>query len=139
MPLQPVTAQLSRRTALLLLSGATALLFIACGAGDEGSSTRGAGGLTRGGGAVTAFTIVADDLAWDLDRVEVPIGQEITVTVENREGADHNLHVRSDGEPQDRVGRGADHPDAAVHHRRTGRVRVSLRLHPFMKGVIVAS
>ena len=49
---------------------------------------------------VREFTIVADRLRWDIDRVVITAGDEVTVTVENRDrGIPHNFHVRSPGDP----------------------------------------
>src|SRR3546814_17673661 len=40
-------------------------------------------------------------MEWDLDRVIVPAGAEVTATIENREeGMPHNLHVKSPGDPK---------------------------------------
>jgi len=48
----------------------------ACGDGDSGGNPTGAGE------AVTEFTIVAENLAWDLDRIVVPAGREVTATID---------------------------------------------------------
>ncbi len=125
---------------LFQLSATVATLFLAaCGASGEDAATGDAGEPVPSGGAVTAFTIVADDLAWDLDRVEVLTGQEITVTVENREGADHNLHVLSDGDPKTELAAGPVTQTLQFTLDEPGEYDFICDLHPFMKGVIVAS
>ena len=75
---------------------ATPLLLVlaACGGDDEGGGVVGSAE-----DPVTAFTIVAEDIAWDLERVVVPVGEEVTATVDNRdEGIGHNLRVELDGD-----------------------------------------
>ncbi|MGH9183377.1 MAG: hypothetical protein ACRDZ9_06135 [Acidimicrobiales bacterium] len=50
---------------------------------------------------VTEFTVVAQDIEWDLDTVVVPAGTEVVATVENRDDdVPHNLHVTSPGDPR---------------------------------------
>jgi plastocyanin len=79
--------------ALAALFAVLAVLLAGCG-GDDGG---GGGGERRVGSEdepVTAFTIVAEDLRFDLDRIVVPAGQEVTATIENRDtGVGHNLSV----------------------------------------------
>ena len=39
--------------------------------------------------------VVADDMAFDRDRVGVPAGEPVTVVIDNRdEGVNHNIHVQ---------------------------------------------
>ena len=67
------------------------LALAGCGGGGEVAGSREE--------PVTAFTIVAEDIAWDLERVVVPVGEEVTATVDNRdEGIGHNLRVELDGD-----------------------------------------
>lgn len=90
------SAHLLSRRALLQLGGAAfvALLLAACG-DDDGS------GQGTGERPVTAFTIVAENIQWDLDRVVVPAGREVTATIENLDrGIPHNLHIKSPGDPK---------------------------------------
>lgn len=84
----------SRREALL--AGGGALL---------GLTIVGCGGTQAGGGAqetpVTDFTIVAANLAWDLERIVIPAGRQVVATIVNRDaGIPHNLHVKSPGDPK---------------------------------------
>src|SRR3546814_14000502 len=97
MPQESKTNTYSRRTALRLGGGTVlALILAACGndGGEEADATSGVVGDEAN--PVTSFTIVADDMEWDLDRVIVPAGAAVTATIENREeGMPNNLSVRS--------------------------------------------
>ena len=91
----PAPVRRSPPAALVALLAALALVLAGCG--DDG----GGGGGTRSAGTadepVTEFTIVAEDLRFDLDRIVVPAGVEVTATIENRdEGIGHNFSVALD-------------------------------------------
>jgi plastocyanin len=80
--------------ALVALVAALALLLVGCG-GDDGDGG-GGGGTSVGTDAdpVTEFTIVAQDIHWDLDRIVVPAGKEVTAHIDNRDsGIGHNFSV----------------------------------------------
>ncbi|MDE0805517.1 MAG: cupredoxin domain-containing protein [Acidimicrobiales bacterium] len=83
----------ARRTVLALgVGGMATLVLTACGDGATAAETQ---------DPVSEFTIVADNLRWDIDRVVIAAGDEVTVTVENRDrGIPHNFHVRSPGDPK---------------------------------------
>lgn len=90
------SAHLLSRRALLQLGGAAsaALLLAACG--DDDGADQG-----TGESQVTAFTIIAENIQWDRDRVVVPAGREVTATIDNRDrGIPHNLHIKSPGDPK---------------------------------------
>ena len=99
----PARMRRSPPAALAALVAVLALLLTGCG-GDDGG-----GGAGRSVGTeeepVTEFTIVAEDLRFDLDRVVVPAGEEVTATIENRDdGIGHNLSVAlPDGEAKTEV------------------------------------
>jgi plastocyanin len=80
--------------ALIALVAALALVLAGCGddgGGGGGSDERSAGTKDQ---PVTEFTIVAQDLHWNLDRIVVPAGEEITATIDNRDsGIGHNFSV----------------------------------------------
>lgn len=82
----------TRRTVLALGAGGIATFVLgACGDGATAAEAQ---------DPVSEFTIVADNLRWDIDRVVIAAGDEVTVTVENRDrGIPHNFHVRSPGDP----------------------------------------
>jgi plastocyanin len=86
-------ARVRRTPPAALVALLVALLLAGCG-DDSG----GGGGGGRSAGTeeepVTEVTIVADDVRFDLERIVVPAGEEVTVTVVNREeGIGHNLSV----------------------------------------------
>jgi plastocyanin len=87
----------------LLLGGAAAC---SDDDGDGASSRAGRSGEPRSedGCAIAedgAVTLVADDLAWDVPCIEAPAGEELQITVDNRDdGVSHNLHFTDlPGEP----------------------------------------
>ncbi len=83
----------------LTLALVLALAVLGC-SGDDGGGED--GGATAGSSSepVTEVTIVAEDLRFDLERIVVPAGEEVTVTVDNRDqGIGHNIAVSlPDGE-----------------------------------------
>ena len=101
----PARVRRSPPAALVALVAVLALLLTGCG-GDDGGGGGGAGrSVGTGDEPVTEFTIVAEDLRFDLDRVVVPAGVEVTATIENRDdGIGHNLSVAlPDGEAKTEV------------------------------------
>lgn len=102
---QPARVRRSPPAALVALVAVLALLLTGCG-GDDGGAGGGAGrSVSTEDEPVTEFTIVAEDLRFDLDRVVVPAGEEVTATIENRDdGIGHNLSVAlPDGEAKTEV------------------------------------
>ncbi len=59
----------------------------------------GSGQAPGGGDAVTSATIVGKNIAFDVDALTVPAGQEVTFTFDNQDAAvPHNLHVQAGAE-----------------------------------------
>jgi plastocyanin len=86
----PAAVRRSPPAALVALLALPALLVPACGDDDGG------GGRSVGTEAdpVTEFTIVAEDTRFDLARIVVPAGEEVTATIDNRDnGIGHNFSV----------------------------------------------
>ncbi len=84
------------RNAVKPLLALGAVLVVA-GCGDDGDAGGGVVGTVED--PVTEFTIVAEDIEFDLSRVVVPVGEEVTATIDNRdEGIGHNLRVELDGD-----------------------------------------
>jgi plastocyanin len=102
----PAGVRRSPPAALVALVALIALLLAGCG-GDDDDGVGGGAGRSVGteDEPVTEFTIVAEDLRFDLDRVVVPAGEEVTATIENRDdGIGHNLSVAlRDGEAKTEV------------------------------------
>lgn len=96
----PANGVYSRRGALRLGGGAIVAVVVAGCGGDDGDGAEPSSALELEE-AVTEFTIVAENSKWDLERVVVPAGQEVTATIDNRDdGIPHNLHVKSPGDPK---------------------------------------
>jgi plastocyanin len=85
--------------ALVAPLAAVALLAAGCGDDGGGDGERAVGTRDE---PVTEFTIVAEDLRFDLDRIVVPAGTEVTATIDNRDdGVGHDLSVAlPDGEAE---------------------------------------
>lgn len=129
----------SRRDALKVgVAASAALLLAACGGDDdEGEATSTpALDLQR---AVTSFTIVAEDLKWDLERIVVPAGKEITATIDNRDrGMPHNLHVKAPGDPKTELEDGRATQTLRFTIAEPGSYEFVCDAHPKMTGTIEA-
>jgi plastocyanin len=95
----PLAAPVALLVALTLVVGG-------CGGDDGGGDAERVVGTEDQ--PVTEFTIVAEDLRFDLDRIIVPAGEEVTATIDNRDsGIGHNLAVSlPDGEAATEVENG---------------------------------
>jgi plastocyanin len=102
----PARVRRSPLAAPVALVAALVLALAGCG-GDDGAGQpeQVVGTADR---PVTEFTIVAEDLRFDLDRIVVPAGEEVTATIDNRDsGIGHNLAVSlPDGEAATEVENG---------------------------------
>lgn len=85
-----------------LVAPLAAVALLAAGCGDDGGGDDGERSVGTRDEPVTEFTIVAEDLRFDLDRIVVPAGTEVTATIDNRDdGVGHNLSVAlPDGEAE---------------------------------------
>jgi plastocyanin len=85
-----------------LVAPLVAVALLAAGCGDDGGGDDGERSVGTRDEPVTEFTIVAEDLRFDLDRIVVPAGTEVTATIDNRDdGVGHNLSVAlPDGEAE---------------------------------------
>ncbi len=94
---------------MLALALALALAVAGC-SGDDGEG--GDGGATAGSPSdpVTEVTVVAEDIRFDLERIVVPAGEEVTITLDNRDqGIGHNIAVSlPDGEAATEVESGPE-------------------------------
>ena len=93
------TLSISRRSVLQAGAGLLAGLLVGCGDDESGG-----GSATLGSeeAPLQRFTLVAEDLRWNVERVVVPAGSELVATVDNQDdGIGHNLHVTlGDEDPQ---------------------------------------
>lgn len=130
-------AAYSRRTVLRLAGGVTLALAVgACGGDGGGDDASGSGSADE---AVTNFTIVAKNIAWDRDRIVVPARQEVTATIDNRDrGILHNLHIRSPGDPKSQLETGPVTQTLRFTIDDPGSYGFLCDAHPNMTGTIVA-
>lgn len=128
----------SRRAALQLAGGGAAAMFVAAcgGGGNDGEPAGETLGLDR---AVTEFTIVAENTEWDLERVVVPAGREVTATIDNRDrGIMHNLHVKSPGDPKTELEKGPVTQTLRFTIAEPGSYEFVCDAHPNMTGTVEA-
>lgn len=132
----PPLAIYSRRAALALGGGALATLVLtACGGDGDGDPSA----SVDDDEAVTEFTIVAENIAWDLDRIVVPAGREITATIDNRDrGILHNLHITSPGDPKTELEKGPLTQTLRFTIDEPGSYEFLCDAHPNMTGTAVA-
>lgn len=131
----PSARSYSRRDLLRLGGGAAAALALAaCGDGSDNGSSQ-----SDSGSAVTSFTIVAESITWNLDRIVVPAGREITATVDNSDrGIPHNLHIKSPGDPKTELEDGPVTQTLRFTIEEPGRYDFVCDAHANMTGTIEA-
>ena len=124
----------SRRSALALGGGAlTAVILAACGGDGDDSGDTAAGDDE----AITEFRIVAENIAWDLDRVVVPAAREVTATIDNRDrGILHNLHIKSPGDPKTDLEKGPVTQTLRFTVELPGSYEFVCDAHPNMTGTV---
>lgn len=133
----------SRRT-FVKLGSAGALMavgLVSCGDKDDGGISEKPADAQAGaaGSPVTSFTIVARDMAWDLKRVFVPAGAEITATIENKDdGVLHNFHVKLPGDPRTELEAAPVTQTLKFSVGQPGESTFVCDLHPNMTGTIQA-
>ena len=83
----------SFRKAICAASAAVVLSAAACGGDDEPAAGP--------EGPVTSITITSPDLSFDIERFEVPAGEEVQVTyVNDHERVQHNIHFDTGRDPE---------------------------------------
>ena len=129
------------RRAVLQLGGGAALTFVLAACGNDGQE-EGDDPLEEKSGSrepITSFTIVAEDMEWDLERVIVPAGAEVTATIENRDqDMPHNLHVKSPGDPKTELESGPVTQTLRFTIDEPGSYTFVCDIHPNMTGTIEA-
>lgn len=113
----------------------------ACGDDDGGSAPPTSGDAVPACAVAEAgrVRIVADDLAWDVDCLEVPADAPVTIEVDNREdGVNHNLHLTdAPGDPSTPLEAGPVVQELAVELP-AGTYRYVCDIHPTMVGELRA-
>ena len=106
----------------------------ACGGEDEPAAGP--------AGPVTELTITSPDLSFDIERFEVPAGEEVRITYVNADDdVVHNIHfdTGSDPEPATKAVKGPDTSELAFTLE-PGEVTYVCDLHPAqMRGKVTAS
>lgn len=121
------------------LVAAIAALLAGAGCGGGGQGERAAPQSKRSLPSTTSFTVVARDLAWDVREVTVPVGQEVTVTVDNADdGVNHNLHVKVTGDPRTALEAGPVEQTLRFTAKAPGTYEFVCDIHPAMAGTITA-
>jgi plastocyanin len=130
---RPVPDQHYSRRAALRLGGAAALALLVAGCGDDDESS------SPARSPVTAFTIVAENIRWDLDQIVVPAGRQVTATIDNRDrGIPHNLHIKSPGDPKTELEDGPVTQTLRFTIEEPGRYDFVCDAHANMTGTIEA-
>lgn len=132
------TTSYSRRS-VLRLGGGAALAIVLAACGNNGEDDDPPEEESGSSDPVTSFTIVAEDMEWNLERVIVPAGTEIAATVENRDNdMPHNLHVKSPGDPKSELESGPVTQTLRFTIDEPGRYEFVCDIHSNMTGTIEA-
>lgn len=126
------------RAQVVLLPGFLALLAMAlvgaaCGDGDGGADQEGAvAGTTR--------TLTAKDIEFQPTELDVPVGEPVTLTLENRdEDIRHNIHLKlADSEPKTEIEAGVVTQTLEFTVEEPGSYEYVCDVHPNMVGTLVA-
>jgi plastocyanin len=117
--------------ASLLLAAAAAL--VACGGDDSGEPS--SEPVPDDPDAV----VVAENMAFDPDRLGVPAGEPVTIVIDNRdEGVNHNIHVEGAPEPDRTPLRRGVSQQALTVTLEPGEYGLVCDIHPNMTGTLTA-
>ena len=107
------------------------LATVAAGCGDDDSSSDAAAEV----GADGSVTIVAEDLAFEPERVSAPVGT-VEITLDNRDdGVAHNIVVTGNGVDEGtELERGPVTQELSVEFPEAGSYTFVCEIHPPMKG-----
>ncbi|MFO7281148.1 MAG: cupredoxin domain-containing protein [Thermoanaerobacterales bacterium] len=121
-----------RRAVLLPLL--VALAGAACGDGDDGARVS-----SEPVPDDPDVVIVAEDMAFAPDEVEVPAGEPVTIVIDNRdEGVNHNIHVEGSPEPDRTPLELGPSQQALTVTLPAGTYGFVCDIHPGMTGTVVA-
>jgi plastocyanin len=114
------------------LLSAVALFAAGCG-GDA------AGSASRGPAPAGDVVLVAKDTKWDKDRIELAVGRDEVVVVDNQDkGIAHNVHFTSVPERlATKLEKGLVYQTLKVRFDQPGEYPYICDLHPAMRGIAV--
>lgn len=83
--------------------------------------------------------VVAEDMAFDPDRVRVPAGEPVTIVIDNRDdGVNHNIHVEGAAGPNRTQLRRGVSQQALTVTLEPGEYDFVCDIHPNMTGALTA-
>jgi plastocyanin len=108
--------------------------------GDEGGGEEGGGGGGGGGG----ISISAANVQFDTDTLELPAGEETTITFTNEDTAEHNVAIYEDSSAESdlfkgQIISGGDSTDYQVGPIEAGTYYFQCDVHPSMNGDVEVS
>jgi plastocyanin len=123
------------------------LVVSACGGDDDLAAVPVSGGsatseTTRSTSAAAEELVVnAEDIAFDVDRIEVAVGEAVTVTFNNNDtDIPHNFHVEAGGvDAKTDIAPGPDTQTLEFTIDEAGNYTFICDVHPQMTGALVAS
>ncbi len=126
-----------RLARLTLVAACAASLLAACGDDDTAAPPADDGGCRAA--AAGRVGIVAEDLAWDTDCLEVPADAPVVIEIDNRDdGVNHNLRVtEAPGAPKTDLEAGPVVQELQLTLP-AGRYEFVCDIHPTMVGTITA-
>jgi plastocyanin len=113
--------------------------------GATGSTGGGGGGGDGGGGGGAALTVTAQNVAFDIDTIELPADTASTITFDNRDpGVAHNIAIFTDDTLSENLFRGEtitgpDTIDYAIDPLEAGEYYFHCDVHPDMNGTVVVA
>jgi plastocyanin len=121
----------TRARGLASVLGACLLLAAACSSD---------GGAARGPAPAGDVVLVAHNTAWDKDRIDVPVGRDVVVVIDNEDkGIAHNIHFTSlPRRVATKLENGLNYQSLTVRFDSPGTYPYICDLHPTMKGTAVA-
>jgi plastocyanin len=131
------------RLLLPALVAAAACLLAACGGGDGGDDVDALATEAANVQPQTEYTVVAEDLEYDIDTIVVPANAAVSITLDNRDGGTlHNLAVYTQDSEATRVFAGDLFQGEATQTYSfnapgAGVYRFRCDAHPEMNGVFV--
>jgi plastocyanin len=112
-----------------------AVALAACGGGDDGDSGLSSEPVPDDPDVV----VVARDMAFDPDEVDVPADEPVTIVIDNRDdGVNHNLHVEEAPAPNKTSLEQGVSQQALTVTLPAGEYEFVCDIHPNMTGTMVA-